>query len=394
MRYAEYVQQIKYLKYSINDIENILNDRPIKRWAYLVHDKDIDEETGQLKEPHLHIEMHFNSDQDISTIASWFNENENRIEKGKSKNKKYIYENMCSYLVHETPSSDGKYKYPHEDVIANFDFIQFMIEIKQGVEKAKTKKHPIEDILQMICNNEIPRLKLKNHITDMQRIRYNKDIELAYKIRDEKIACEVNRNMNVVFITGKSGTGKTTLAKQFAMNNGFEYFVSGSSNDPLQGYQGQECVILDDIRGSDWKINDLLKMLDNHTNSLVKSRYSNKLMNDCKLMILTSVQDIDDLYNNLKENESEPIEQLKRRCQTFVDIDNKWVHIYKYNQDTLEYELIDKVKNTTKFMHDYQKGVEIGEKIVDFLTDTGKRHQEQQEHKIKSAFGNNVTITN
>ena len=47
-------------------------------------------------------------------------------------------------------------------------------------------------------------------------------------------------------------------------------------------------LILDDLRPSCIGLSDLLKMLDNHTSSSVKSRYYNKVL-ECKLIIITSI---------------------------------------------------------------------------------------------------------
>jgi hypothetical protein len=63
-------------------------------------------------------------------------------------------------------------------------------------------------------------------------------------------------------------------------------------------------------------ISDLLKMLDNHTGSLVKSRYKNKFL-ECRLVIITSIKTIDQLYAMFVEQD-EPLEQLKRRCGTVI----------------------------------------------------------------------------
>lgn len=349
MRYAEYVQQIEHMHYSLKELEQILNSSPIKLWAYCVHDKDTYED-GTLKAPHIHIEMKFYSDQTISNIAKWFDDAEERIQRAKYENRNYAYENMCSYLVHETPNADGKYHYPDDEVVANFDFHEFMENIRHNVANAKEKKrkHPIEDVLVRICNNEIPRIKIGDYLTDIERIRYNKDIKQAYDIRDERVAKETDRDMNVMYFYGDSGTGKTTVAKFMAKSKGYSVFISGSSNDPLQGYLGQECIILDDLRGSDWKINDLLKLLDNNTNSLVKSRYSNKLMNDCKLIIVTSVQDINDLYFSLREHDDEPIEQLKRRCSDMIYFTMDTMYMYRYDEEKRDYVDAGKMPNMTQ----------------------------------------------
>lgn len=348
MRYAEYCQQIDHLKMSVDEIKKVLDDKNI-RYAMLVHDKDTLED-GSPKPSHLHVMMDFRgASWTPDNLCKWFKDEPERIEKPKTKKNRFVYENMCSYLVHETETADGKYHYPDTDVVANFNFVEFMEQIRKGVLEAKANKkvHPLAEVLDKIMKNEIPRIKLDEYIDDLTHLKYIRDIENAYKIRDTKLAKETDRSMNVMYLFGEAGTGKTTWAKVLAKNKGYSVFVSGSSNDPLEGYMGQECIILDDVRGSDWKINDLLKMLDNNTNSLVKSRYNNKLLNDCKLMILTSVQSIEDLYSNLKEHESEPIEQLKRRCTDMIEFTPSSMNMFVYNPDIKEYENKGSIPNMT-----------------------------------------------
>lgn len=126
----------------------------------------------------------------------------------------------------------------------------------------------------------------------------------------------VERNLKVVYIQGDSGSGKTTLAKAIAKSLGLSYIVSGSDNDPLEDYDGQDCLILDDFRGRGWSISDTLKMLDNHTSSKVHARYHNKDLYYCQLIIITSVIALDAFWKFLEEEDGtykEPKKQLERR---------------------------------------------------------------------------------
>lgn len=375
MIYAEYVQQLKHLPFPLEELEQRLKSRPIKKYAFCVHDKDTYED-GTIKEPHVHVEIECNSSQKLETIASWFDDKPERIEKGKSKSKKFMYQNMCGYLVHETESSDGKYKYPYESVTANFDFADFLHQAQEEIKEAKDrrKNHPLADVLQKICDNEIPRLKLSLYVDDLDRIRYKRDIDVAYTIRDEKVAREVDRQMNVMYFYGPSGTGKTTVAKIIARKQKYDVFISGSSNDPLQGYLGQECIILDDIRGSDWKINDLLKLLDNNTNSLGKSRYSNKLLSDCKLMILTSVQSIEELYSSLSMRETEPITQLKRRCSTLVEFTENNLYFYQYSAGENDYIFDSKALNPVPSIQFHSHNKSYTDAIINMLQEVAEEN--------------------
>ena len=49
--------------------------------------------------------------------------------------------------------------------------------------------------------------------------------------------------MKVYWISGMPGVGKTTLAKMICENSGWSYAISSSSNDALQDYNGQDCLI-------------------------------------------------------------------------------------------------------------------------------------------------------
>ena len=161
--------------------------------------------------------------------------------------------------------------------------------------------------------------------------KYRTRINAAKDLRANAIR---KRDLEVFYISGGSGSGKTTAAKYFAERLDFDPFVSGSGDDILDGYDKQRCIILDDFRGGSMRFMELLKMLDNHTNSSVKSRYNNKDISACRLIIITSVYEPQTLYNSLKEEGApkEPIEQLFRRLKH---------HFYKIEDDYInEYTLI------------------------------------------------------
>lgn len=52
------------------------------------------------------------------------------------------------------------------------------------------------------------------------------------------------RRVESVWIFGPAGTGKSTLAKLYAKRKGEPFFVSGSTRDIFQGYEGKHTVIL------------------------------------------------------------------------------------------------------------------------------------------------------
>lgn len=142
--------------------------------------------------------------------------------------------------------------------------------------------------------------------------------------------------MKVYFLSGDSETYKTTFAKHVCEKHGWNYCISSASNDPLESYMGEEALILDDIRPSDHKFSNLLKLLDNFTGSTIKSRYHNKTI-ECKAIFLTTVIPIEEFYGSLTKEYDEPRKQLMRRCMNYLVFENDIIKQYKYDPILEEY---------------------------------------------------------
>lgn len=205
-------------------------------------------------------------------------------------------------------------------------------------------------------------------------------IKASEKLRHSIIK---ERNLEVVYFTGPSGCGKTTVAKYFSDKLGFDYFVSGTGDDFLDGYDKEECLILDDFRAGSMKFMELLKMLDNNTNSSVHSRYVNKDLSNCKLIILTSVFPPNELYAKLtEEGNKEPKEQLYRRLKH---------HFYTISEDgeILEKTLkVDDISFTGKSLGNIKEifselGIDVNNSKNSSLLDVFKK--EATPSKINSA---------
>lgn len=290
----------------------------IDKWAYGLHDKDE-------QKPHYHIMIQTNATQDSTRIAKDFGVKESYVEKPKSTKKTHKFDDMLLYLIHR--NAPDKYQYAPEDVVASFDYMAF---IKKQDNKEKKQNRKME-IVDLIKSGTVREYNLGEYVSAAEYVTYATAIKSAFAYR-EKVCVSTERNMQVIYITGDSGTGKTSLAKYFAEKRGFDYFVSSSSNDLFYGYGGQPCVILDDVRGSLMQFSDWLKLLDNNVNSTVKARYNNKNLSECKLMILTSVQSVDSFYRDIYDNDSENIVQLKRRCGVHVIVDTDCYYVKQWDK--------------------------------------------------------------
>lgn len=308
----------------------------INNYAYIIHDKDLytkaDEsrnpkhKAGEFKPAHIHLVLKFERSQPQKTkyICKWFNLAENFVSKING-----TFDDAILYLAHL--NAPDKAQYDVKDITANFD-------IQEAVDNANSKDK-LGDIIDRILTGEIREYNKTTKI-DTRLLVYPDSLRLienAFKVRAEYLlSTQSERNTTCIYICGQAGAGKTTLAKKIADTHNMDYFVSSGSNDVLDGYCQQPCLILDDIRPSALGLSDLLKLLDPHTACSIKSRYKNKYVN-CSLIILTSVLKIDEFYHNVFEHEDEPINQLKRRCKFYIKMDYDFIKIREWNDFSMEY---------------------------------------------------------
>lgn len=308
----------------------------IKNYAYIIHDKDLytkaDEsrnpkhKAGEFKPAHIHLVLKFERSQPQKTkyICKWFNLAENFVSKINGS-----FEDAVLYLAHI--NAPDKAQYDVKNITANFD-IQTVIENADSKDK-------LSNIVDRILSGEIREYNKTTEI-DTKLLVYPDSlrvIENAFKVRAEYLQnTQSERKTTCIYICGQAGAGKTTLAKKIADSHDMDYYISSGSNDILDGYCQQPCLILDDIRPSALGLSDLLKLLDPHTACSIKSRYKNKYVN-CSLIILTSVLKIDEFYHNVFEHEDEPINQLKRRCKFYIKMDYDFIKIREWNDFSMEY---------------------------------------------------------
>lgn len=294
------------------------------KYLCVLHDKDND------KNIHYHIMCSLEGARSFDDIARQCNIDKQYIERGKSN-----FNNMCAYAFHLTPDSqkDGKYLYDSSAVIKSKDIDIDKIFSDDITIKAE-KKHN-DDLLKMFYDYgelKTTRNEILSFMTPQDYAKHSKLFKTMQEYRTFKI---MNRNMQVIYITGVSGCGKSTLAKFFARSNNYDVFISGSGKDILDGYDKQECIILDDLRADIFSKAELFKLTDNNTNSSVKSRYNNKDISNCKLMIITSIKAPHNLYNWF-DDKDESFKQFARRLNyTYIKINDDDIYSIQYDSNTL-----------------------------------------------------------
>lgn len=335
----EVCNQLEYI--SVSEIEQAISELAkqdnITEIAYSIHDRDILDD-GTPKPVHFHCMVRTQKVTTSKNIAKYFKHNGKSISDNYVQRSKFgSYCKMVQYLTHKNDLTKAQYDYETEVFKVKGDIDTYY---KTDLDIITKPRYPYYAVDWTFVNKsysqqylEIDAMDFGNsQVGQTNKIKCFNQLEKLYNAHIKGIQLKgVDREMNVIYITGESGTGKTTIAKFLAKALGYDICVSSSGNDPMQDYVGQKCLILDEFRQSDWQLSDLLKLLDNHTTSTIKSRYNNKYMNDCKLIILTSVFPITDTsyqkYNN------EPLKQLYRRINSYVVVsEDTYITYEKLNE--------------------------------------------------------------
>lgn len=335
-RNIEIEQQIIY-GFTVEKIKQLLGDWDcVQDYAFIVHDKDFKED-GTPKEPHIHLMIRFKypvpTDNILARCKKLF-ENEttvtiSQLEKIKKWN------SAVAYLTHENVT--GKHIYNRDEIISNFDFAT-------DIDNALSDKIKREKLITDIANGSIKAFNIYEYCTPVEFDKWKHSIDNAFIYRQKILLNRGDRDMQCIYIQGDSGVGKTSMAKEICNKKEFSYFISSGSNDPLDGYAGQDAIILDEIRPSTMKLADLLKMLDPNTASSVPSRYSNKVL-ECRLIILTTVLDINTFFSQVFKEQEETAKQLRRRCQTLYKMTKTDMTLGMYIQETGNYMFMPPVPN-------------------------------------------------
>ena len=303
--------------YGATDIEEVL-----KQWAetagitywFIEHEAD-----SEVSLTHWHIVIKFKTPTPFANIKSKFPLGY-IINAGSLKG-------SIQYLVHLTDKS--KKQYPWEKIVTNCtDMTPYKVQTSSQDEVT------IRTITDRINKGEIRQYNQFTEIPIEIWAKYKSRIENALVYYIERVCMDKHRDINVIFISGETGLGKTTFAKTYCEGTKKSCCVSSSSNDPLQDYKGEDVLILDDLRDSDFKLTDLLKVLDNHTKSTVKSRYHNKaFIGDT--IIITSFKPLSDWYFNMSKADKE---QLYRRVRSQYKFYPDRIEAFQYNDVSRKYE--------------------------------------------------------
>lgn len=306
------------LNYTSEDIklmvEQVLERYPGTRFAYIFHDKDTSAD-GPVPE-HWHIVFKFSGHARFNSLKEVFPYG--MIQTAKSLNA------SIQYLIHK--NAPEKFQYQVSEIITNFSEskLEELLTEKDHRSKKQNEKKILEEIADLIKEGKLRDFNLPKYIDENDLgVFYSKNknlIENLLQLEFKRMMMTNDRDIDVIFIQGEPGVGKTTyidyLTKEY---NGV--CISSADNDMWQDYGGQDVMVLDDFRDSNLAYHELLKMIDNNKRSSVRGRYRNRSFSG-KLIIITSVIPLNQWYNG-KRDRGDSLAQLYRRIGLYIKMTEK-----------------------------------------------------------------------
>lgn len=347
------------IKFSDTDILTILQGwTSVEEFYYIKHTPEASEDNI-----HYHIVIKFKYPVPFANVKAKF-------PYGKIENARSVPQ-CVKYLIHQEDLS--KKQYPITDIQTNHTekLLQYLS------QKSPSRKIDAQKYIEKVATGEIREFEIFDKIPAVVFAHHKAKIDNAAIYFINKTYMDKDREVKVIFIYGQTGVGKTTLAKVWCKLRNKSYCISSSSNDPMQDYKCEDVLILDDLRDTDYKLNDLLKLLDNHTKSTSRSRFRNKaFIGDT--IIITSAIPLDEWYFH-EENEDK--RQLRRRIIEYVKMDKEKVDSFRYDYKTRKYELYASSKNTISSMYE-----DTGKTFTSILEDLGTTFTPQAKKDLIEAI--------
>lgn len=190
---------------------------------------------------------------------------------------------------------------------------------EKGEVPRKGRRTDLEKLAKMVCDGEYEKI-----VTDYPKeiILHGKGLKLLkYEVDSSKVWTTIE-NKQVIWIYGPTGTGKTTKADEMTKDLK-RYVKAGGTGKWWDGYQGQEAVILEELRPADIPDALLLQILDKRAVQIETKGGMTVLL--ARLIIVTTPLSPEQFWIGKPED----VKQLKRRIteeihltERFVDIEN------------------------------------------------------------------------
>lgn len=181
--------------------------------------------------------------------------------------------------------------------------------IEWGTNPVVSAKLTREELNKKIIAEDLDKLVDTGIIAlkDLPRIIAAKE---SYKSLQPK---SKRRNVQIIWYHGSTGTGKTRKALDEAGNE--DFWISGENLKWFDGYNGQSCAIIDDLRADSCAWGFLLRLLDIYPLQVpIKGGFANWCPS--KIIITAPVLPEELFINHASGQTWDKIDQLKRRINS------------------------------------------------------------------------------
>lgn len=292
---------------------------------------------------------------------------------------KYAFDNMLSYLTHV--------KYPEKHQYAPTEVVTIRGREYEGIDaerrdawmkgrasiKAKKAKgeEAVDQLVEQALMGEVTHEQIM--LTDELFTVYARNKRVidealeTYGQRRATIAAKKLRDgeftTTVIFVTGAPGSGKTHWARNYAeeqvaqtlRDTGERWRIyQAATGNPLDDWNGEEVLLLDDLRGVSMTATEWLLLLDPYNASPAAARYKNKKAVAPRMIILTSWMTPFQyfFFARQKGDATEAMDQFIRRLTAMIKV-------YKIDDDMRRFE----VSSIDELPDKYQARVDTGDRV-------------------------------
>ena len=330
---------------------------------------------------HWHVLLGLHSNTPVEAIAHWFGLPPSLVERVNVEpwsNRKLAFWEMVRYYLHESPSATGKYHYP--DAALHVSCADWRQKMESHCNELDTREHTYRD--RHRANVTVPtwygqltqyerRLIDTEHFLTVGSIisetgrRAREDL-LAHALSDgrltldeataigplrhvltdnptrfEKAADICNHRLwqdnltsfdqgeyckRVVYVYGRSGTGKTCFVEAQIRSLQEEHNAwrcyRATAERALDGYQGEEIILIDDAPPDALNVTDWLHLLDPFHAFPAHARFHDKDRIAPRFLFITTVEAPAQFFASTKERagREEELEQFIRRLFEVVEL--------------------------------------------------------------------------
>ncbi|WP_270290011.1 Rep family protein [Enterococcus casseliflavus] len=312
-----------------------------------VWDQDQMKNIVELKAKHVHVLIKFSKGDTLNSLAVKAGVAPQYVEKAKSG--RYGYDNLLAYLVHA--KDQDKYQYSHTEVvtIVGEDYVSIYNRRMEtwirgrATKEAKATNLSVDYLISEILYGKLTKsqILLTNEyykVYAQHKRKFNDAFDTFGESKSYQTVSDVEAGKlrkSIIYIEAQSGSGKTVLSKNIinviqtvALKYGeskWDYCLT-ASNNAFDEFNGQDILLLDDIRGDSLTVSDWLKLLDPYTISPISARYHNK-MGSAKVIIITSTKSPSDFFAIAKGNYNEDLGQFFRRIDLLINIEDDDFHV-------------------------------------------------------------------